>query len=231
MLEPGQGLCQDTRVPAGTRAVEVPLRDAAPGDGLRLRVLERRGGGRGRHARRPARGGGALRAAGDAAADVAGQVCLDQGDGASSAFLGSLEQCGLTQGGKPTPGGVSLAYYRPGEESLLAMAPEVARRIGFTRGHLGGAWRAVAIVILFAAGVALSAWLLAALARGRAPRRVALAVAGVAVLNSLAWGLLTPTFQVPDEPFHTSYVQDLAEHGEPPRADPACRTAPPTSWR
>ena len=45
-------------------------------------------------------------------------------------------------------------------------------------------------------------------------------MAGVAVLNSLAWGLLTPTFQVPDEPSHTSYVQDLAERGELPRADP-----------
>ena len=101
-------------------------------------------------------------------ADVAGQVCLDQGEAASSAFLGSLEQYGLTQGGKPTPGGISLTYYRPGEESLLAMGPEFACRIGITRGHLGGAWRAVAIALLFAAGVALSAWLLG---RSRAAAR------------------------------------------------------------
>ena len=40
--------------------------------------------------------------------------------------------------------------------------------------------------------------------------------AAVAVLNALAWSLLTPTFQVPDEHYHLSYVQDLAEHGKPP---------------
>ena len=31
VLGPGQGLCQDTRVPAGTRAVELRLRDARAG--------------------------------------------------------------------------------------------------------------------------------------------------------------------------------------------------------
>ena len=112
-----------------------------------------------------------------------------------------------------------MAYYRPGEERLISILPEVARRIGRTRGHLGGAWRGVAILVLFGGAVGLSAWLLVGLARGRArPRRVAVVVALVAGFNALAWGILTPVFQTPDETFHTSYVQDLAEHGKPPRA-------------
>ena len=100
------------------------------------------------------------------------------------------------------------------------MLPEVARRIGRTRGHLGGA-----------------------LARGRDPRpvrrrrRAVGVAAGRARARSCArragwpswwrsWrastrsrgGMLTPVFQIPDETYHTSYVQDLAEHGKPPRA-------------
>ena len=113
-----------------------------------------------------------------------------------------------------------MNYYRPGTESLLGLAPVIAQRIGLTRGHTGGAWRGVAVVLLFVAGVGLAAFVLIAFARGRGVHRAALLCAAVAVLNSLAWGLLTPTFQIPDEPFHLSYVQDLAEHGEPPDPRP-----------
>ena len=52
------------------------------------------------------------------------------------------------------------------------MLPVIAQRIGRTRGHLGGAWRGVAVLLLFAVGVGLSVWLLVGLARAaRAPRR------------------------------------------------------------
>jgi 4-amino-4-deoxy-L-arabinose transferase-like glycosyltransferase len=43
--------------------------------------------------------------------------------------------------------------------------------------------------------------------------RVAIAVFLVALLNGLAWSLLTPPFQVPDEPSHFAYAQQLAETG------------------
>ena len=110
-----------------------------------------------------------------------------------------------------------MSYYRPGSESLIGLAPVIAQRIGLTRGHTGGAWRGIAVLLCFFAGMGLAAFVLIALARGRAVRRLAWLCAAVAVLNSLAWGLLTPTFQIPDEHFHLSYVQDLAEHGEPPK--------------
>jgi 4-amino-4-deoxy-L-arabinose transferase-like glycosyltransferase len=41
----------------------------------------------------------------------------------------------------------------------------------------------------------------------------------VAVLNGIAWGLITPLFQVPDEAGHVAYVQHIAESGEPPRGE------------
>ena len=110
-----------------------------------------------------------------------------------------------------------MAYYRPGEERLISMVPEVARRVGRTRGLLGGAWRAVAVVVLLLASVGVAAYGLVGLLRGRR-RRIALVVAVVAGLNTLAWGLFVPAIQIPDENFHLSYVQDLAEHHKPPAA-------------
>ncbi|MFI5004286.1 MAG: DUF2142 domain-containing protein [Solirubrobacterales bacterium] len=38
----------------------------------------------------------------------------------------------------------------------------------------------------------------------------------VAFLNAAAWSLITPPFQVPDEPSHFAYVQDMAEEGTLP---------------
>ena len=38
----------------------------------------------------------------------------------------------------------------------------------------------------------------------------------VALLNGIAWGLIVPLFQTPDEPGHVAYVQHVAETGKPP---------------
>jgi 4-amino-4-deoxy-L-arabinose transferase-like glycosyltransferase len=74
--------------------------------------------------------------------------------------------------------------------------------------------------------------LIAALTTGRpAPRRLiaqrlatharalprnAWICAAIAILNAVVWSLVTPAFQVPDEPSHFAYVQDLAETGTLP---------------
>jgi hypothetical protein len=53
----------------------------------------------------------------------------------------------------------------------------------------------------------------------RALRRVpraALACTLVAALNAACWSILTPPFQVPDEPSHFAYVKQLAESGRLP---------------
>jgi hypothetical protein len=50
---------------------------------------------------------------------------------------------------------------------------------------------------------------------GRVPRE-AWICALVACLNAVCWSFITPPFQVPDEPDHYSYVEQLALTGEPP---------------
>lgn len=40
----------------------------------------------------------------------------------------------------------------------------------------------------------------------------------VGILNAAAWAMLTPLFQVPDEPVHIGYAQYIAETGKVPRA-------------
>ena len=219
-LAPGHELCQDARVPAGTRAIEMPVRDGVAGDGLRMRILVQGGRVAGEGSATGCGAGGALRARPHVAGRRVRPRLCGQGPGGGAAFLGSLAHSGLRLDGREAKGAASMSYYRPGSESLIGLAPVIAQRIGLTRGHTGGAWRGIAILLCFAAGMGLAAFvLLAARARPRRPSpRVA--VRGVAVLNSLAWGLLTPTFQIPDEHFHLSYVQDLAEHGKPPEPKP-----------
>jgi len=50
--------------------------------------------------------------------------------------------------------------------------------------------------------------------------RAAWICAAVAVLNAMAWSLVTAPFQVPDEAWHYSYVEYVAEHGRPPAPSP-----------
>jgi 4-amino-4-deoxy-L-arabinose transferase-like glycosyltransferase len=57
-------------------------------------------------------------------------------------------------------------------------------------------------------GARLRAWL-------RVPlTQMAIAVALVALVNGIAWSLVTPPFQVPDETAHFAYAQHLAETGK-----------------
>ncbi|HSZ04147.1 MAG TPA: DUF2142 domain-containing protein [Solirubrobacteraceae bacterium] len=46
--------------------------------------------------------------------------------------------------------------------------------------------------------------------------RMALTCAAIACLNAISWSLVTPPFEVPDEPDHFAYVKQLAETGRPP---------------
>jgi 4-amino-4-deoxy-L-arabinose transferase-like glycosyltransferase len=51
----------------------------------------------------------------------------------------------------------------------------------------------------------------------------------IATVNALAWAVLTPAFQTPDEPVHAGYVQYLGETGRVPQPSdpPSAYTAPP----
>ena len=216
-LKRGQHLCQAATVPADTRVIEIPFaREAFPRDmTLQLRDESRKAVVA--TARPTGVRAGATRFVFPRTldGDVGGNVCLIQGRGPTARVLGSSEKTGMSVNDVIVAGAISMAYYRPGEERLISMVPVMAQRIGRTRGLLGGAWRAVAVVVLLIASIGVAAWGLVGLLRGRR-RRIALIVALVAGLNTLAWGLLVPAIQIPDENFHLSYVQDLAEHHKPP---------------
>ena len=136
--------------------------------------------------------------------------------------------------GKPLAGRVRIEYLRPGARSWWSLASSVATHMGL--GHAGsGATIPVLAGALALAVVALAVWLalrdlgsppgpLIERAEGASPRRSALAAvrglptscwlcALIACLNAACWSILTPPFQVPDEPAHFAYVQQLAETG------------------
>ena len=57
----------------------------------------------------------------------------------------------------------------------------------------------------------------AVMSRLRAVPRAAWLCALVALANGLAWSLIVPPFEVPDENAHYAYVAHVAETGSPPR--------------
>jgi 4-amino-4-deoxy-L-arabinose transferase-like glycosyltransferase len=217
-VAPGADVCQLVSVPAGTGAVQTltPV-PAAPG-GLSLQLRSPAGGVLAGSRSVAARNGG-LRFALDRTVrrDTPAQLCLRSTASAPVALLGDLANTGLTRGGQDVRGALALIFYRPGEETVATLAGLIAERIGRIRGAFGGGWRAPVIALLLLAAIAGTAW--SVVAALRQPRRRALWVAlfAVAVCHALAWSLLTPVFQIPDEPAHLSYVQDLVEKGQPPR--------------
>src|SRR5439155_19861382 len=59
-----------------------------------------------------------------------------------------------------------------------------------------------------------------ALAGRMNPRRVGVALFAIAALNFSCWGVLTPSFQSPDEVDHFAYAQSVIERDKAPSRDP-----------
>jgi len=108
-------------------------------------------------------------------------------------------------------------------DTWWGVAATLAERICGDHGHDGGlCWHIFAFLSLLAASLLLTGRIVVrALIRDCAMPRAGLAIAAVAVLNAAAWAIVTPPFQVPDEPAHVAYVQSLAETGRPPPRPPA----------
>jgi hypothetical protein len=134
----------------------------------------------------------------------------------------------------PLPGRMRSEYLQAGHASWMSQAVSVARRMGLGRAG-AGTWVALLVLVLMLVLALLVAWLAVREAGsnsraqggrgdaggrvGRLVRRVpaaAWACALVACLNAVCWSLITPPFQVPDEPSHFAYVQQLAENGQLP---------------
>jgi hypothetical protein len=112
---------------------------------------------------------------------------------------------------------IRVEYLRAGHRSWLSQALSVARRIGLGRAP-SGTWVAfVPLALMLLAGlltVRLLVWQLGATASSPArpgiPASPWVCVA-VACLSAISWSILTPPFQISDEPSHFAYVQQLAE--------------------
>ncbi len=118
----------------------------------------------------------------------------------------------------PLPGRLVIEYLRPGDRSWWSLARSVARRMEL--GHAGsGRWIPVLAIVLLAAVLAVMCWLiLGKPARLRRMLVTAWACGVVACLNAGSWSIVTPPFQVPDEPDHVAYVMELAETAHMPTA-------------
>jgi hypothetical protein len=151
------------------------------------------------------------------------RVCLTViGKGAVGLIGGPTPQGagGLTTDDRPTGASLPLTYLSAGRASWWRRAASVRDRMALGRGDWGGSWVAWAAGVLLLAALAL---VVLALVRGLiAPggpwQVVAGAIAAVAVLNALAWSLITPAFQVPDEQTHAAYAQQIGETSRPPVA-------------
>jgi hypothetical protein len=140
-----------------------------------------------------------------------------------------------------------IEYLRPGRRSWLSLAGSVARTMGLDHAP-AGAWGAYLVVatMLAIAFLALRLALREATTqaptrrerrrrftsrRRRAPKALAVPLAALrlvpraawmcallATLSAACWSLVTPPFQVPDEPSHFAYVQLLAETGHLPNS-------------
>jgi len=145
-------------------------------------------------------------------------------------------------GGAALPGRLRVEEMRSGRASWASLALSVARRMGLGRAFAGTWVSALAAALMLALALTTS-WLLvrapriaagAARRAQREPRdapsrsrvaarlrrvpRGAWGCALVALLNAVCWSVITPPFQVPDEPSHFAYVALLAERGTLPSA-------------
>ena len=139
----------------------------------------------------------------------------------------AVEDVYLFGGPAPNPlqgearGKVRIEYLRPGPRSWWSLAHSVAQRIGFGRWP-AGAWVALLPLALMGMATALASWTILRQPRGgRRVPAVAWTCAGVAFLSAASWSIVTPPFEVTDEPSHFSYTQILAETQRLPTSNTA----------
>jgi hypothetical protein len=133
----------------------------------------------------------------------------------------------------PMAGRLRAEYLRPSKSSWWSLAPEVARRMGLGRAA-SGTWWALLAIVLVGGMIALCSWEIVRgfeMSRARtrtgpahrwatgralgfgALRRVPAAAwlcSAVACLSAATWSVVSPPFEVADEPEHVAYVVQLA---------------------
>lgn len=153
--------------------------------------------------------------------DATGRLCVRAPRGTRLAFAGEPAGAPARVDGAPAPGRMSVLARSRTDQSIADLLPTLAQRIGRGNAAVVGPWTLWAIGLLLVAGVALGGWAVAltpreAAAHEHAVPRAARALVAAALAVGLAWALLTPPFQVPDETSHVAYVQYLSETGKLP---------------
>jgi hypothetical protein len=232
-VAPGKRLCvPELRIPEGSARAELTALWGGP-DRPRL-LVERRtpGAPTYRESEPPVDGasGGALLPVrvgiGEVpsdSVDVASSLCVRPVGGPIS--VGGTagvqaDQESPTLGRRPLDSRVAVRFLPPAGEkpSILSLLPEAFERAALFRPGIVTPWWYWAIFFLLLPAlwfVSLRTLATAAAGKARA-KRIAVAVALVAVLNAAAWALIIPVWQGPDEPDHFAYLQTLAEQGELP---------------
>jgi Predicted membrane protein (DUF2142) len=216
VVPPGGTLCTGgaERVPAGTGAVVVRTSTSQAGP---LSVVLRRGGRTVAHGTRTGAYG-----SGDTGIPLASLVsrsgravvCVRNGGAKPLGLAGTPAGTSprVRIDGRPADALIRIEYRAGARVGWWSRIGDVARRFADGKASWVGSW-----TMWLALGLSLIAIVLGLVALWRGPRRAALVCALVAVLNALAWSLLVPPFQVPDEESHTGYVQYLAETGKVPK--------------
>jgi hypothetical protein len=124
----------------------------------------------------------------------------------------------LRAGGRELPADLAIQLVRPGRQGLLDVTGSAFHRAALFRPAWVGAWTYYALAALGFGLVVAAAAVAVLAAAGRVPRPLAGAgaVAAIAFGSAVAWSLVMPPFQPPDEAGHFAYVQSLVERGELP---------------
>ncbi|HEV3229181.1 MAG TPA: DUF2142 domain-containing protein [Solirubrobacteraceae bacterium] len=158
-------------------------------------------------------------------ASVPGGLCLTNLSGAAT-LVGGYPGHGPGDAlprldGRPLDARVAVWFAPPAGQrrSLVSLATDIFARAALFRPGFVGRWTYWLVVALLLPVLALASLrLLAGAGAGVSPRRIGLggAIAAIAVLNALAWSLITPPWDAPDEQSHYAYTQYLAETGRTP---------------
>jgi Predicted membrane protein (DUF2142) len=131
------------------------------------------------------------------------------------------DQRSPTIDGKELGSRVAIRYLGPAGDtsSTLALLPDAFRRAAvFRPGIVAAWWYPVIFLLVLPALWLVSLRVLAVASAGGhgSARRTGALIAGVAIVNAVAWSLITPAWNGPDEPDHFAYAQSLAERGQVP---------------
>lgn len=157
----------------------------------------------------------------------------------------TVEQPASPVQGPHTVDEMRIEYMQPGGGSWWSRASTVARHMGWGH-EPGGPWPVWVLIALMLLTVAITCWTVLKSGRSHtgapAPHRgievspspavrrraaevlvrlrrvpsAGWAATAVACLSAACWSSITPPFQVPDEPAHFAYVQQLAENAALP---------------